>query len=117
MNNLFTGHNCNECHVKGHCSLEIAVRFFNEHQEMMDELDSLRKMLGNWRIALMADAATSMDNTPSYVIEVAMATGFVLARGAEPLNIDPSMEDVLESIKNLVVKMQLPPFATEDNLN
>ncbi len=117
MNNLFTGHDCNECSIKGHCSLETAVRFLNKHQEMMAEFDSLREALGDWKIALMADAAISMEDAPSYIIDVAMATGFVLARGAEPIETVPSMSHVMESIGNLVAEMQEPPPFVADNLN
>ena len=118
MDNMFTGHNCNECHAKGQCSLEVAVRFFDGHKEMMDELDLLRKALGQWKTALMADASTSPQDAPSYIIEVAMATGFVLARGATPLSTEPSMNHVMKSITDLVRGLQQPPpFNSEDSLN
>jgi len=97
---MFTGHDCKKCPAQGDCTIEMTVKFENEHPGALDELQQLMERMGSWKTTLEEELAEHGINVEDLIL-ISIGTGFVLGKGAEPMPVGTS-DQILNRIRNIM---------------
>ena len=100
-------HNCEGCSSSNHCALEIAVRYFKEHQEEYVLLHTKMKSewYKKWENTFQIDMLTQTTNPKdlsSLSISSALMTGWALAKGAEYIPTDSGIESLIKKLVDAI---------------
>lgn len=94
-------HHCDDCEVKGHCSIEIFARWAMGNDERLRETEEIvGKLQEGWLQCLMMDFPTE----PMKAMACAILTGISIGRGAEIVETTPDTSMVLSKLLHSLIR-------------
>lgn len=118
--NLIDGHDCITCKSAGHCSLEPVIRYFKNHESEYTEFATSANTLmkGSWLKTMVtdmlaiesksSDQAKAKGSTMDVALFLAMAMGWLMAKGINPalISMSPDPNRVLRAVMNMMKEVK-----------